>query len=65
MVAQGQPSHCTTMSACPYAGQKNGEHVHFKIIDYGHAIMSSRKVARRLPKVPVFEKFYQRQVKAD
>lgn len=43
-----------------HTGQKEGEHVHFKIIDYGHAIMSSHKIARRLPKVPIVEKFYQR-----
>lgn len=63
---QRQKKHAVGVLTGPKAntfnipGQKNGEHVHFKIIDYGHAIMSSRKVARRLPKVPVFEKFYQR-----
>ncbi|KAL3132344.1 hypothetical protein ABBQ32_008921 [Trebouxia sp. C0010 RCD-2024] len=41
-------------------GQKPGQQVHFKIIDYGHAKLSNHKVHRKLPKIPVFEQFYQK-----
>lgn len=42
------------------AGQKTGQQVHFKIIDYGHARLSHHRVHRKLPKIPVFEKVYQK-----
>jgi len=42
------------------AGQKQGQHVHFKIIDYGHARLSHHNVRRKMPKIPVFEKCYQK-----
>lgn len=45
---------------CMFAGQKPGQSVHFKIIDYGHAKLSHHKVHRKLPKIPVFEQFYQK-----
>lgn len=41
-------------------GQKSGQQVHFKIIDYGHARLSHHRVRRKLPKIPVFEVCYQR-----
>lgn len=41
-------------------GQKQGQHVHFKIIDYGHARLSHHIVRRKMPKIPVFEKCYQK-----
>lgn len=41
-------------------GQKGGQQVHFKIIDYGHAKLSHQRVHRKLPKIPVFEQFYQK-----
>ena len=43
-----------------YVGQKPGQQVHFKIIDYGHARLSHQRVSRKLPKIPVFEQFYQK-----
>ena len=48
--------------ACVFAGQKAGQQVHFKIIDYGHARLSHHRVRRKLPKIPVFEVCYQRYV---
>ena len=45
-----------------YVGQKPGQQVHFKIIDYGHARLSHQRVRRKLPKIPVFEQIYQKWV---
>jgi len=49
---------CHPCACC--AGQKQGQHVHFKIIDYGHARLSHHRVRRKLPTIPVFEKCYQK-----
>ena len=53
-----RPEFCH--SAWLYVGQKSDQHVHFKIIDYGHAKLSHQRVRRKLPKIPVFEQFYQK-----